>query len=597
MHRTLESYPIRAGVVVALAGLALFCGCENPMARSSADTLRQSVVDAARAETRQAEAKADRLELTRPTGEVSFPPERIKELDEMGGPVAYSKIAPPIGADLLGQETRTVSISIRRAILGAVQQNLDVQGARLLPAIDQARVVEAEAAFDWVFFGGVEWDSIDQPQTQTVIGGIPIGTPARVNQSVAYSTGIRKQMTSGGLFSISQGQTYNDDKTPGVAINPDPSNAAFLQLRLDQPLLRGFGSDVALAEVRLNENAERRSVYQVKATVIDVVNRTEQAYWRLVRARASVQIAQQNLNRGIETRQIVKAREGFDARPAEISDAVATVERRRSAVIRAVNELRVSSDELKALINDPEITVGDETMLMPADEALDQPISYSLLDSLTAAIDKRPEVKQALLLIDDASIRQTVADNARLPLLNLALQSRFQGLASGVGDAYEDITEGQFVNMLARVDYEVPIGNRAAEAAYRRTQLERMQATIGYRTSVQQVVLQVKEALREVQTQYQLIEQLRSSRLAAVENLRTLQVLERTIQSLTPDFLNLKFQRQEQLAQAELEEMFAITGYNIALSQLAAARGDALERNAIVFDVPDAPEAIKTGTR
>jgi len=114
---------------------------------------------------------------------------------------------------------------------------------------------------------------------------------------------------------------------------------------------------------------------------------------------------------------------------------------------------------------------------------------------------------------------------------------------------------------------------------------------VGYRRIVQDVVLSVKRSLRDVATNYQLIEQSRSARLAATENLRTLEVQKKTIQALSPEFLNLEFQRQESLALAELEEIAALANYNIALADLYASTGTALERNQIKFVVPDAGEA------
>ena len=123
--------------------------------------------------------------------------------------------------------------------------------------------------------------------------------------------------------------------------------------------------------------------------------------------------------------------------------------------------------------------------------------------------------------------------------------------------------------------------------ALRQRQLERMRSVIDYRSAVQSSVLRVKNALREVQTQYALIGQTRVSRIAAAENLRTLLVLEKTIASLSPDFLDLKFRRQEALAAAEVEEILALTNYNIAIAELSSATGRALERNRIRFVVPE----------
>jgi outer membrane protein TolC len=117
-----------------------------------------------------------------------------------------------------------------------------------------------------------------------------------------------------------------------------------------------------------------------------------------------------------------------------------------------------------------------------------------------------------------------------------------------------------------------------------------MRSVIDYRTAVQDAVLRVKDALREVQTQYRLIGQTRVARVAASENLRTLMVLEKTIASLSPDFLDLKLRRQEALSAAEIEEVIALTQYNTSLADLSGATGQALERNRIRFIVPEGGE-------
>ena len=526
-------------------------------------------------------------ELSRAPAEVTFTPERREELEKMAGPGVDAPAEPQAGPDLLGQTSPVFRLNLQQAISVAVKNNLDVELARIEPAISASELAAAEAAFDWTFFTNGNFANLDRPQPVQVIGGSAIGSPARVAQSVGYETGLRKPLTTGGQLSVSQGQTYTDDDSPGTDLTPEPSNAAQVTLRLDQPLLRNFGSDVATAAIRLSRNAERASVLELKATLIQTVTDTERAYWRAVQAARNLEIVQRLLQRGVETRDVLKGRMAFDAKPAELSDAVATVERRRSQVIRAQNQFRQTSDQLKQLLNDPELTVGSESLIVPIDAAADAPITFSLLDALSTAMQKRPEVQRAVLSIDDASIRQQVAENARLPQLDLAMQAQFQGLGRGGGDAYEQVNEGRFVDYLVGLAFEQPIGNRAAEAGYRQRQLERIRAASSYRKAVQQVVVDTKGALRNVKTNYQLIEQTRGSRLAATENLRTLEVLEKTIQSLTPDFLDLKFRRQDALATAELDEVQALVDYNIAVAELAAAQGVALERNRIGFLVPD----------
>ena len=81
-----------------------------------------------------------------------------------------------------------------------------------------------------------------------------------------------------------------------------------------------------------------------------------------------------------------------------------------------------------------------------------------------------------------------------------------------------------------------------------------------------------------------------AARIAAAESLRTIEVQEDLNAGLTPEFLNLKFNRQESLATAELREIQALVDYQIALSELYNSMGIALERNNIEFVVPDADD-------
>jgi outer membrane protein TolC len=478
-------------------------------------------------------------------------------------------------------------ISLEQVIQSAVRNNLSAQSASLEPAIAQSQLTQAEAVFDWVLYADMNYTTGDRAVAVPVVGGVPLGISSQASDVFAYSTGLRKSLTTGGTFTASQGLERANNRTTGSSTVPDPANDAFAAFALDQPLLRGFGSDVALSEVRIARNAERGAVLSQKGVLLDLVTETERAYWTLVRSRLVLQIRQRLLERGVETRDILQSRLGVDARPAEFSDAVARVESRRADVIRAQRDLRLASDELKRLINDPAFAVGDETLLVALDDPMEEPVSVVLVEALSSAIADRPEVQRSILAIDDASIRQTVARNARLPLLNFSVQTRIQGLDDDAGGAYQELDDFSFVQWLIGGVFEQPIGNRAGEAQFRQRQLERMRSVIDYRTTVQNAVLRVKNALREVQTQYALIGQTRVSRIAAAENLRTLLVLEKTIASLSPDFLDLKFRRQESLAQAEIEEVLALTNYNSSLAELASATGRSLDRNRIRFVVPD----------
>jgi outer membrane protein TolC len=229
------------------------------------------------------------------------------------------------------------------------------------------------------------------------------------------------------------------------------------------------------------------------------------------------------------------------------------------------------------------------------DDALDAPISFSLLDVMLAATRNRPEMQQAIVSIDNTSIRQQVADNARLPKLDLRLQTKFSGMDDNFGGAYDDVWDRRFIDYLVGLQFEQPVGNRAAEAGYRQRRIERMQATIAYRNTVQQIIQDAKKSLRGVVTNYRLIEQTRIARYAATERLRSLEVEKQIVRGFDEQTLDLEFRTQETLAQAEEEEIAALSDYNVALAQLYTSMGTALEHNNIEFKVPDADDPLAEG--
>lgn len=500
-----------------------------------------------------------------------------------GGPVV-DPVELLIGDDLLGRRHAVRTISLETAIRRGVVRNLDVQVASLGPAISEADVVAAEAAFDWVMFGGVQWEDVDL--TDTGITGTQV---ARAEQTLSGSFGLRRRLDSGALISVQQEYQYADPRPTSANVGGDRYSHRFgVTVGVVQPLLEGFGEDVNRAEVRLARNAERRDIAALRSQLIATVTQIEQAYWQLVRARRNLIIAHKLVERGERTRDQVIARRVNEVTQAQVADAVAQVERRRGELLEARNTLRRASDQLKALINEPDAPVGDESMLLPLEPAFDEPIAFSLAESLRAALRRRPEIDRALLNIDDASIRQSFADNARLPELDLEARLTSGGVDPDLGDAYSGQWEGEFVDgFLFGLTFEQAIGNRADEATYRRTRLDRMRSVAEYRRVVQQVALDVKDSLDTLVLNYRLIDQARTSRVAQAEALRTLEIEKELAEdgfSITR--LNLELSQQDGLAAAERNEIAAIVNYNIALAGLYAAMGEALERNNIDLDVP-----------
>ncbi len=575
MIKGLHLYLIAPGLAI------LATGCISPLDRTLEQTLGDQV-KASQRTYRDAAASSPMVEVERRPSEVEMKltPDRRAELDRIGGPMAYENKELDLGSDLMGgTSVKTMKLSLREAVQMAARNNLDVQIAQIQPAIRVAEITQAEAAFDAIYFADFDFQKLDTPLPPTSFGLGNFGTVQQDERT--FTTGIRKPLTTGGQVTLST-LMERSNRNPSFFVVNTHYNANIL-LSLTQPLLRGFGEDVNRAQILLSQNAKVADLEAFRTELLRVLSATELAYWNLVLARYSLLFQQRLLERTIIERDKIENRLIIDATPVEFTQANSVVQSVRADVIRAENQVRRRSDELKRQINSPDLNVADETLLVPIETPTDLPIKYNLLDAITTALQRRPEIKRALLNINDASIRQRVADNALLPQLDVSATMIYSGFGTNVGAAQDLADEGDFIDYLLSLQFEVPIGNRGPRGLFRQRQLERTQSVLVYQNIAQQVVLDVKIALRIVIDAFKLINAERGSRLAAADNLRALDEREKAGESQTPDFIDRRLRSLQTLANTEISEIQSLTTYQIAIAQLYQAMGTLLERNGIEF--------------
>lgn len=512
-------------------------------------------------------------------------------LEGMAGPGSYAGANLPLDEDLLGRPGVATVLGLDRAVRATVAHNLAGRGARFAPAAADERVRAAEAAFDWVLFADGNWQAIDEPNLVPVIAGVPVGSFATQRQRVSSTAGLRRATRGGGTLTVQQALGYTDDSTPGLELVPDPSSDLAVSVDLRQPLLRGAGAEVNEAEIELGRNARAAAVAELALTLNTQAAAAQREYWRLAEARAQVLIAQRLLERGVTVREQLRARAELDAPPAQTADATARVERRRADVLRAQTALRLASDRLKALMNDPELPLGDEALLLPAEAPVLDAVRFSLGQSVRTALDRRPEIARSLASLADTEVRQRVARNGVLPRLDARAGAALLALEDDPGSAYGQL-DGRFVDYLVGLAFEQPLGNRGPEAQLRAARLERLRAANDYRRVLQEIILDVRAALTNLSTSARLVAQTRASRVAAAENLRTLEVESRTTGTRSVERLDLELNRQEALAAAERDEIAALVGVQLALVDLDLATGAVLDRFGLRLRVPSTDELL-----
>lgn len=557
-------------------------GCAHPLDRDIEQMLREQLLSNNRAYL-EAVQGSDTIQITRPPSEVEKElSDRLSQLNNDSGMQANEQEEMELGADLTGgDQIKGVAMSLERAIKLTVQNNLTLNLARLIPAVRQAQITQAEAIFDAIYFAQFDFTKLDTPQPPTQAFLSQFGSVQQDTRS--FTTGIRKTLTTGGQASVSTTLSRNF-RSPSF-FNVRTFYDADVLVSLQQPLLRNFGSDVTRSQIMLTENARDQGLADLKQSLLNTLADTEQFYWELVFARHRLLFEQRLSRKSRKALEQVVARRIYDASAAQINQMRAFVAQRQLRVLQAQQDVRLASDRLKAVIYTQDLSVAGEDQIIPLDTMVKVSLKYNLLDALTTALQKRPDVQQALSQISDATIRQRVADNQRLPLLDLTTSVTFGGIStSQETESYENLGDGDFIDYLLSLQFEMPIGNRAAEAGFKQRKLERRGAVINYRRAAQNAMFEVKAALRQLETSFKAISAARDARIASADTVRVLEAQVEFGQELTPQFIQLMIDRREILTRDEISEVRALVTYNVAIARYYQAIGTLLERNGIEID-------------
>jgi outer membrane protein TolC len=491
---------------------------------------------------------------------------------------------------------KVVRLGLREITQRAVMHNLAVRVSGYQPAIDESRVTEAEARFDPEAFAGVTYTADrSAPSSQ-------INVPN--NDQLQFEAGLRQLLPSCGQVELSIKPTRVNLSDAATAQYGDNTYwQTPLQLQITQPLLQNFGNDVNQARIVINRYNQRISILDFRKDLEDTISKIEEGYWRLYQAQRTQAILEALLQRTMDTADISSKRYGQDVALEQLSTSVSRVESARADLIRARQRVKDLSDELKSLMNDPEFPIASETLILPQDEPLLSPITFDFVDSVNTALVNRFDLAQQQLRVESAGVSLNVAKNNQLPQLNIvgsigtvgggqrAETVKDNGTGTNFNNAsFSEALDQNFngesdLNWSLGLQFTQKLGNREANAIYRRAQLQRQQAIASYQQLIEQASFEVKTATRDVETNWQAIGQTRAAKFAAAKALDVIVDLETNGgQRLTPDFIERKLQRQQELANAEQAEAEAAALYNIALSKLEQRKGTLLRYNNVILD-------------
>lgn len=471
-----------------------------------------------------------------------------------------------------------LTVSLHDLLYLTIQNSAQVKVYSEVPLIRETAIAEAVSAFDWIRYTEGLWEDTDEPVGSALTVG---GTGTRFqDHKFGVTSGLRRATWSGGELDISQ-QIGHQSNNSNFFV-PNDQGTARLSLGFTQPLLRGRGrvynqSLTVLAQIDV-ASANQEFSRQLQSHLLEVAR----AYWALYLERATLA---QRVKLYLKTKEIVElleARQQFDTRRSQLISAQAALENRRADLVRAQAAVKNAETRIRALVNASELGIAANTELIPGEIPTFDVYQTDLSSEITTAVSRRPEIVAAMKEIKAGAVRLNMAKHEMLPMLNLVTQAYLSGLQgqSDIADAWVDqFTEGA-PSYSVGIQYEIPIGNRAANARLRRRKIEVRQLQEQYRAALENVNAEVEIAVRELDTAYRELGAKQRSLVAAISDAETIEARwQRVVGGDGSASLNLEslLRAQERVTETESELLNAQLTYNLALINLRRANGTLLE--------------------
>jgi len=497
-----------------------------------------------------------------------------------------SAAAPASGPAIVPATTgadgeRTLALTLDQCRRLALEKNLTIRASRFDPIISDAAVQVAIAqAFDPTLSGRISGaqskpparfvQSIDPKDSSVII--VPRAVPKQ--QQVVSSVSIDKMLVSGTTVSVGIDNSWSHQS----GLNSMNSSVG---LTVRQPLLQGFGRDITESSIRIARTNYDISESRLRQTAQTTIRQVETAYWNLVLAierldvaRLSQQEAQQLLERS-RARAAAGAQAVSEVIQAE--EAVATAEQE---IIAGEAAIRDAEDQLKQLTNLVGEPGGWDLRVMPADTPQVGGVIPSIDTLVARAFRYRPDFYQAQRTLQTRTLTVELRENRLKPRLDAVADLTIADGGPTYRESLDDLPRAEYPSWTARLEFSLPIGNRAAQGDYQQALLAQRQAELGLQAVRLQVYADVRAAARRVNTTRDQINAARVTTQLRQENLQNEE--ERLRLGLSTNYDVIQFERL--LAQARRSFLQARIDHQQALLTLEESTGLLLQARNITID-------------
>ncbi len=495
---------------------------------------------------------------------------------------------------LQAQETKK-SLSLEDCILKAMRDNLNVSVEVLSPELDDTSISLARERFLPSLTFGYNLQSTNSPSFSFIEADETI-----TSDYYDYSARLSQIIPTGGNFTITLSSYKSETNQKFLSVNPRFGST--LRFAFTQPLLRNFGFKINRNEIIIARNNREMSENQFKRVLMDTIYEVESAYWNLVHSREDLEVKKQSLELARDL--LIKNKREVEVgtlAPIEILSAQSEVATREADILQAEAMVKNNEDQLKTVINLAGEGEGVDIEILPVDKPNFTLKEVSFEEALAVALDKRPDLQATKVDIESKELNLSYAKNQLLPDLSLNANYWSPGVSGtqlvydpldpfgppimtipgGSSEALKDAFGLKYENWTVGLTLSIPLNTIISRAQQARARVDLKQTTLRLKNQEQQVALEIKNAVRAVQTDYKRVQAYKVARELAEQKLdaeeKKLKV------GLTTNYVVLQYQRD--LADARSAELRAIIDYNLSLAQLDRSMGTSLEKKNIKFSI------------
>jgi outer membrane protein TolC len=503
--------------------------------------------------------------------------------------------------------TGTVQVALNDVISMMIENNLDIRSNRLSPRSSyyQSLVFYRALQPSLRFAGTIRRNS--QASTNQ-INGATVVSQLRGDYSVGFSqllpmgTSLSVDANMGRLSSNNNLSTYN------------PSYTGQITYAIGQHLLRDRGRVSTMRQILIGRNNEKISETQFEIQVTNLLAQAQKSYWDLVFAGEDLKVKQRSLDLAQRTLDENKMKvEIGTLAPIDVVQTQSDVAARREQFVVSTYNVTSAEDQIKKLTSSDK----DPSMFLVKLQASESPRNPenveipALQEAIRIALENRPEMRQAHLDLENKDIDVTYTSNQKLPILDVTAAYNQNGtggtqtvrgqvlgsnqvlrvIPGGITDAFGQLFGYGYTGYSLGFSLTIPLSNKAAEADHDRALTEQRLSQSKLDVTAQQIALEVRNALTQVEMNRARIETAKTTRELAAQKLDA----EQTKFNLGTSTLRFVLEEQRNVAQAETNEVQSIVNFTKSLVDLDKSMGMTLRRNNIEIDKTLNP--VASGTR